>query len=664
MTTEAVTVRVEQAVTVVQGISVSDDRVTVVTSTATGPRGPAGADGEGLPAGGDATQVLGKLSGTDFDVDWVDAGTPAAHAASHEDGGADEITIAQSQVTGLEAALTAALENVVEDVTPQLGANLDLNGFTVGAASAADLTKLNAVTSSAAELNLLDGVTSSTAELNILDGVTATAAELNALDGITATVTELNYTDGVTSAIQTQLDAKASATSVSDHLADATDAHDASAISYVGGTGMSATDVEGAIDELANEKANLASPTFTGTVTLPVGLTGVIRADTGVVSVDSDVTDIVAAASTTAAGKVELATTAETETGTDTARAVTPDGLHDMTTLAGAAWFLDEDAMTSDSATKTVSQQSVKAYVDAHTGDTAGAHAATAISFTPAGTIAATTVQAAIEEVASEAAGVSDGDKGDITVSASGATWTIDAAAVTLAKMANLAQDQVIGRTTASTGVPETFTVTAAARTVLDDTSTANMLTTLGAASATSVSDHLADTADAHDASAISYDNVASGLTSTDVQGALDELEGLVGGGGYALTVSEGGTPVDTTVDLLNFGAGFDLTEPVEDEITINLDLSEYTGADLPLSGGGTGASDASGARTNLDLAGVWQSWWGASASTPVMIDFFEDTDNGTNFVRLKPPDAIASNTTPRSRTPTRRWWARTRPTR
>ena len=39
--------------------------------------------------------------------------------------------------------------------------------------------------------------------------------------------------------------------------------------------------------------APLASPTFTGTVTLPTGLTGVIRADSGVVSVDTDVTDLV-----------------------------------------------------------------------------------------------------------------------------------------------------------------------------------------------------------------------------------------------------------------------------------------------------------------------------------------------------------------------------------
>lgn len=74
-------------------------------------------------------------------------------------------------------------------------------------------------------------------------------------------------------------------------------------------------------------KAPLASPTFTGTVTLPVGLTGVIRTDTGVVSVDSDVTDLVAAASTTAQGKVELAIDSEVNTGTDATRAVTPDAL-------------------------------------------------------------------------------------------------------------------------------------------------------------------------------------------------------------------------------------------------------------------------------------------------------------------------------------------------
>lgn len=41
------------------------------------------------------------------------------------------------------------------------------------------------------------------------------------------------------------------------HINDTTDAHDASAISYAGGSGMSATDVEAAIDELATEKADI-----------------------------------------------------------------------------------------------------------------------------------------------------------------------------------------------------------------------------------------------------------------------------------------------------------------------------------------------------------------------------------------------------------------------
>ena len=58
--------------------------------------------------------------------------------------------------------------------------------------------------------------------------------------------------------------------------------------------------------------------------------------------------------------------------------------------------------------------------------------------------------------------GVSDGDKGDITVSGSGATWTIDAKAVTLPKMADMATDSFLGRDTAGTGAPEVLTPTQA----------------------------------------------------------------------------------------------------------------------------------------------------------------------------------------------------------
>lgn len=64
-------------------------------------------------------------------------------------------------------------------------------------------------------------------------------------------------------------------------------------------------------------------------------------------------------------------------------------------------------------------------------------------------------------------------------------TADINAAQVTLAKMADLAQDLFIGRVTASTGVPETATITAAARTVLDDATVAAMVDTLGGAAST-----------------------------------------------------------------------------------------------------------------------------------------------------------------------------------
>lgn len=56
--------------------------------------------------------------------------------------------------------------------------------------------------------------------------------------------------------------------------------------------------------------------------------------------------------------------------------------------------------------------------------------------------------------------GVSDGDKGDVTVSGSGATWTIDAGAVTYAKMQNVsATSRILGRKTAAAGDVEECTL-------------------------------------------------------------------------------------------------------------------------------------------------------------------------------------------------------------
>ena len=55
--------------------------------------------------------------------------------------------------------------------------------------------------------------------------------------------------------------------------------------------------------------------------------------------------------------------------------------------------------------------------------------------------------------------GISDGDKGDITVSGTGTVWTIDNSAVTYAKIQDVAQTKLIGRTNTSSGPPQEITV-------------------------------------------------------------------------------------------------------------------------------------------------------------------------------------------------------------
>jgi hypothetical protein len=77
--------------------------------------------------------------------------------------------------------------------------------------------------------------------------------------------------------------------------------------------------------------------------------------------------------------------------------------------------------------------------------------------------------------------GVTDGDKGDITVSGTGSSWVIDNQAVTYAKIQNVsATDKLLGRSTAGAGSVEEITCTAAGRAILDDADASAQRTTLG----------------------------------------------------------------------------------------------------------------------------------------------------------------------------------------
>ena len=153
---------------------------------------------DGVTATTAELNILDGVTASAADINLIDGitnGTVIASKAIITDANKDISGGRNITITGeLDAATLDISGNADIDGTLETDA-LSINGTTV--------------TSTAAELNLLDGVTATTAELNILDGVTSTAAELNILDGVTATTAELNYVDGVTSAIQTQLDTKA-----------------------------------------------------------------------------------------------------------------------------------------------------------------------------------------------------------------------------------------------------------------------------------------------------------------------------------------------------------------------------------------------------------------------------------------------------------------------
>lgn len=178
----------------------------------------------------------------------------------------------------------------------------------------------------------------------------------------------------------------------------------------------------------------------------------------------------------------------------------------------------------------------------AHTAATTGAHAATAIAFTPTGSIAATNVQAAINEVALEAgggggvsdhgalAGLADDDHPQYHNNTRGDAryWQLSTDLATQAELDAHAADTTSVHGIADTSVLETTTgatakVTAhnsATTSVHGIADTANLETTSGAQA--KVDTHVNDTTSAHAASAIAFTPTGT-IAATDVQAAIAE---------------------------------------------------------------------------------------------------------------------------------------------
>ena len=233
---------------------------------------------------------------------------------------------------------------------------INFNGTAI-TSTAAELNILDGVTSTAAELNILDGVsTSTTAELNILDGVTSTTAELNILDGVTATAAEINILDGVTSTAAELDGVTATATEmvllqqllnlISDGVTST-----ATELNIVdGSTSATSTTLADADRVVVNDNGTMVQVALTDFETYFESALDTLSNVTTVGALNSG-------SITSGFGSIDNGSSAITTTGT-----ITYGSLSDGTITITA--FVDEDDMSSDSATLVPTQQSVKAYVD------------------------------------------------------------------------------------------------------------------------------------------------------------------------------------------------------------------------------------------------------------------------------------------------------------
>jgi hypothetical protein len=262
----------------------------------------------------DELNVLDGITSTVAELNIVDGNTSATSTTVAD---ADRVvlndngTMVQVAVTDLAAYFDdeiTAMPNLtsVGTLTTLTVDNVIINGTTIGHTDDTDL------------ITLADGIATVAGEISVttLDiggtNVTSTATELNLLDGVTSTTAELNIVDGDTSA---------SSTTLAD--ADRVVVNDAGTMKQVALTDFE-TYFESALDTLSN-------------------VTTVGALNSGSI--------------TSGFGAIDNGSSAITTTGT-----ITYGNLSDGTITITA--FVDEDDMSSNSATLVPTQQSVKAYVD------------------------------------------------------------------------------------------------------------------------------------------------------------------------------------------------------------------------------------------------------------------------------------------------------------
>ena len=157
--------------------------------------------------------------------------------------------------------------------------------------------------------------------------------------------------------------------------------------------------------------------------------------------------------------------------------------------------------------------------------------------------------------------GISDGDKGDITVSGSGATWTIDSDVVTYAKIQNVsATSRLLGRSTAGAGDIEELTIGSGLSLA------AGQLTTTGAVTPAGVSGSVQINDGAGALGAVTDFKWDSANTELDVPGDLS----LDDGGTYTTTVQTVTATADRTISFPDATGTVALVAGSNQQVTYN----------------------------------------------------------------------------------------------
>ena len=300
----------------------------------------------------------------------------------------------------------------------------------------------------------------------------------------------------------------------------------------------STTELGQTVVEVVLESASTPGPAGPGVP--PGGTQDQVLTKQSSTDYDADWQDVAAAVDAAPVDATYLVTAAHADLDAEVVVGATPGG------ELGGTWAAPTvDATHSGSSHASVqaaAEATAAAALSAHLTDTADAHDASAISFTPAGTIAATDVQAAIEEVATEAGG--GGAPTDVDYLVGTASGGLSAEIVV-----GTTPGGELGGTWASPTVDTTHS----------GSSHASVQAAAEATAAAALSAHLTDTTDAHDASAVSVDSTTLSGTGTDVQAVFEEIDNLLddhsarheNGGADEISIAGlDGTPTELTNHL------------------------------------------------------------------------------------------------------------------